>query len=257
MSFLTLPRLHWGDPGALKRALMVHGLGSSAQTCWQVMEAVADNGWSATAVDLRGHGGAPRAKSYRIADFASDLVEVKPEGATTGWDLVIGHSIGAASAVVASTLPATTNAPVWAKKLVLLDPALALDDAMREMVLENQRLGHSEHGIVEVTALYPHWHHLDIELKVHAHRQASLFALEHAVFDNDPWDVTREALMVSVPTLVLGAEEDRGSMFCGEYATDMLAANSHFSYQVIEGAGHSVHRDKPAQTIAAILGWLT
>jgi pimeloyl-ACP methyl ester carboxylesterase len=257
MVALTLPRLHWGDPESPKKALMVHGLGSSAQTCWQVMEALASNGWSATAVDLRGHSVAPRAQSYRIADFASDLIHVTPEGATTGWDLVMGHSIGAASAVVTSTLPPAGHEEVWAKSLVLIDPALALDDAMREMVLENQRLGHREHGIAKVTALNPHWHPLDIELKVHAHRQASLFALEHAVFDNDPWDVTKEALMVSVPTLVLGAEEDRGSMFCGTYATDMLAANAHFSYQVIEGAGHSVHRDKPTQTIAAILGWVT
>jgi pimeloyl-ACP methyl ester carboxylesterase len=36
----------------------------------------------------------------------------------------------------------------------------------------------------------------------------------------------------------------------------MLAANENFSYEAIEGAGHSVHRDKPAETITALLAFL-
>lgn len=250
MSALTLSPLHWGRPSAEKKALMVHGLGSSAATCWRVMEALAEQGWSATAVDLRGHGSSPRASTYAITDFATDLEAATPEGAHT-WDLVIGHSIGAAAAVVASS-----RKPSWAKRLVLIDPALSLDDAVRNQVLENQRLGHLHQSVDDVRALNPLWHPLDWELKVQANRSASLFALEHAVFDNDPWDVTEYAHKVSVPTHVLGAERGLGSMFCGDYATDILAANENFSYEVIEGAGHSVHRDKPAETIAALLAFL-
>ncbi len=70
----------------------------------------------------------------------------------------------------------------------------------------------------------PHWHPLDWELRVQANRSASLFALEHAVFDNNPWNVTDYAKTVTVPTHVLGGEQELGSMFCGDYATDMLAA---------------------------------
>lgn len=250
MSALTLARLHWGRPSAEKKALMVHGLGSSAATCWRVMEALAEQGWSATAVDLRGHGSSPRASTYAITDFATDLEATTPEGAHT-WDLVIGHSIGAAAAVVASG-----RKPSWAKRLVLIDPALALDDSIRNQVLENQRLGHLHQSVDDVRALNPNWHPLDWELKVQANRSASLFALEHAVFDNDPWDVTEYAHRVTVPTHVLGAERGLGSMFCGDYAEAMLAANENFSYEVIQGAGHSVHRDKPAETMAALLAFL-
>jgi pimeloyl-ACP methyl ester carboxylesterase len=250
MSSLSLSRLHWGRPSAENKALMVHGLGSSAATCWRVMEALAEQGWSATAVDLRGHGSSPRASSYAITDFATDLEATTPEGAIT-WDLVIGHSIGAAAAVVASS-----RKPNWAKRLMLIDPALSLDDSVRNQVLDNQRLGHLHQSVDDVRALNPHWHPLDCELKVQANRAASLFALEHAVFDNDPWDVTEYAHKVSVPTHVLGAERGLGSMFCGDYATDMLANNENFSYEVIEGAGHSVHRDKPAETMSALLAFL-
>ena len=230
---------------------MVHGLGSSAQTCWQVMEAFADAGWSATAVDIRGHGVAPRAQSYRIADFAADLVATKPEGAVS-WDVVIGHSIGGASAVLAAHLN-----PSWTKKLVLLDPALELGDATRNQVLENQRLGHLHHGIDEVREANPSWHPLDVELKVQAHKAASLFALEHAVFDNDPWNVTEEATSLTIPTHVIGADPKNGSMFCNDFARTMVEANPHMTYEVIDGAGHSVHRDKSAATIAAILRFVS
>jgi len=250
MTILTLSRLHWGRPSSEKRALMVHGLGSSAATCWQIMEGLAEQGWSGTAVDLRGHGSSPRARSYAISDFATDLEATTPDGATS-WDLVIGHSIGAASAVVASS-----RKPSWARRLVLIDPALSLDDSFRMQILENQRLGHLHQSVDEASALYPAWHPLDCELKVQANRAASLFALEHAVFDNDPWDVTEHAKSVSVPTHVLGGEQGLGSMFYGDYATDILAANENFSYEVIEGAGHSVHRDKPAETMSALLAFL-
>ena len=246
MVALTLPQLHWGHDNASRRALVVHGLGSSAATTWRVSEALAEAGWSATAVDLRGHGSAPRGSTYRIADFAEDLRHTTHDGGGS-WDVVIGHSIGAASAVVSAH-----DEPAWTKRLILLDPALELGDATREQVLENQRQGHLHQGIEEILEANPHWHPLDIELKVQAHRQASLFALEHAVFDNDPWNVTAEATALTVPTHVIGADPSQGSMFCNDYAATMVATNPQMTYEVIEGAGHSVHRDKPRETIEAI-----
>ena len=250
MVALTLPRLHWGPEDSEQKALIVHGLGSSAATTWQLSEALAEAGWFATAVDLRGHGLAPRGTSYRIEDFAEDLAATTPEGGG-GWDVVIGHSIGAASAVFAAH-----RNPSWAQRLILLDPALELGDATREQVLENQRQGHLHQGVEDIREANPHWHPLDMELKVQAHRQASLWALEHAVFDNNPWNVTTEATALSTPTHVIGADPAAGSMFCNDYAKRMVEANPQMTYEVIEGAGHSVHRDKPADTLQAILRYL-
>jgi pimeloyl-ACP methyl ester carboxylesterase len=45
-------------------------------------------------------------------------------------------------------------------------------------------------------------------------------------------------------------------MFCNDYATRMVEANAHMTYVVIEGAGHSVHRDKPRETVDAVLSFL-
>jgi pimeloyl-ACP methyl ester carboxylesterase len=250
MTALTLPRLHWGSPSAARSVLMFHGLGSSAQTCWQVMDALAADGWSATAIDLRGHGSAPRAGTYAIADFAEDLLGTRPHGAAA-WDLVIGHSIGAASAVVASA-----QSPSWTDALVLLDPALQVDDATRQQVLENQRLGHLHQSVDDVAELNPLWHPLDWELKVQANRAASLYALERAVLDNDPWDVTEQAQALVVPTHVLSAPKELGGMFYGDYAENLVAASDYITWEVIDGAGHSLHRDKPQATIQALRAFI-
>ena len=248
---VTLPKLSWGNPQATQHALMIHGLGSSAATCWQAMEALAEEGYHAVAVDLRGHGQAPRTSTYRIADFASDvaLVTPDPEGA---WDVVLGHSIGAASAVVAAS-----EHPQWTKRLVLIDPALDLDDQTRSEVLENQRLGHLVHGVEQVRDLNPHWHPLDVQLKVQANQQASLWALEAAVRDNSPWNVTAHAHSLTLPVHVIGGEENLGSMFYGHEAAAMMAANTSWSYELIPGAGHSVHRDKPEETMESLRRFLS
>ena len=51
---VTLPTLAWGSPHAAKHALLIHGLGSNGALMWRYGVALADAGWHATAVDLRG-----------------------------------------------------------------------------------------------------------------------------------------------------------------------------------------------------------
>ena len=97
---VTLPRLSWGDPASSRRALLVHGLGSNGALMWRYGTALADVGWHAQAVDLRGHGTAPRALDYTIDAYASDVLHTAaPDGEP--WDLVIGHSLGGAAATAA------------------------------------------------------------------------------------------------------------------------------------------------------------
>ena len=67
-------------------------------------------------MDLRGHGYAPRAATYRISDFAADVEATTPAGGGS-WDVVIGHSIGAAAAVVAAH-----NSPQWDQEADLARP---------------------------------------------------------------------------------------------------------------------------------------
>lgn len=72
---------------------LVHGLGASAAT-WEplVDRLVATGRYTVTAVDLRGHGHSARADTYRLEDFADDVVEALP----AGLHGVVGHSLGGA-----------------------------------------------------------------------------------------------------------------------------------------------------------------
>jgi pimeloyl-ACP methyl ester carboxylesterase len=48
--------------------------------------------YTVTTLDLRGHGLSDRANSYRLDEFADDVVDALP----AGLDSVIGHSLGGA-----------------------------------------------------------------------------------------------------------------------------------------------------------------
>lgn len=251
---VTLPRLHWGAPDAERRALLVHGLGSSAATMWQLGEGLAAAGWSATAVDLRGHGSAPRTSTYRIADLAADLLGTRPvdpahddDGA---WDAVLGHSIGGAAAIVAAAI-----APHWARRLVLLDPAVRADAELRQTILTNQLTAHDGATVESVAHANPLWHPATVELRVEAVRQASRFALEHAVLDNPEWDVSREAEQIAVPTLVIAGAAELGGMFAGDHGDALLAANPNLRAVTVD-AGHNAHRDLPEVVLAHALAFL-
>lgn len=214
---------------------------------WRFGVALADAGWHADAVDLRGHGTAPRTLDYTLEAYSSDLVATRPRGGGS-WDLVIGHSLGGA----ASTLAAEGDAS-WTRRLVLIDPALSLTPHDREVVRGSQEDSFADPSAAAVRAAHPHWHEQDVELKSLSARQASRWAVEQTSLQNPEWDVTAAATALTVPTHVIGSDPEVYSIFCGKPAEAVIAANPRMSLSVVRGAGHSPHRDKPEATIAQLM----
>jgi pimeloyl-ACP methyl ester carboxylesterase len=245
---VTLPRIAWGDPGAERHALLIHGLGSNGPLMWLFGTALAEAGWYAVAVDLRGHGLAPRSTDYTLAAYGTDVAHVRREG---GWDLVIGHSLGGASA----TLAQATH-PRWARHLVLVDPAIHLTPEQRAAVQAGNAASFAAPTAEGVRAANPTWHPNDVEAKVTSLRQASTWGTDQTAVQNPDWDVREAFLALTVPTLVLAADPAVNSLFTGPAIDELVAANPHVSVRVIEGAGHSLHRDKPAETLAALFDGL-
>lgn len=240
---LTLPRISWGDPASDRRVLLVHGLGSSAALMWRVGTALADEGWHATAVDLRGHGDAPRALDYSVAAYAADLIATVPEGVGS-WDAVVGHSLGGAASTAAAA-----SAPEWTRRLVLLDPAILVGGRDAAIVRRSQERAFADNRVELVRQEHPHWHPQDWELKVDAVHRASAWAVEQTSAQNTPWDVTADAALLAVPTHVIASDPAVYSIFTGQVAAAVLASNSLVTMSVVEGAGHSLHRDKPEETV--------
>lgn len=246
VSPVTLPRLSWGDPASARHALLAHGLGSTGALMWRFGLALADAGWYAQAIDLRGHGDAPRALDYRVEAYAVDLEHTHPNHAGA-WDLVIGHSLGGTAATLASA-----RHPRWTRRLVLIDPAIHLDDEQRETVRSGQAASFDDPSAESVRRANPHWHPHDVELKVDALRRTSRWAVEQTGVQNGTWDVRDAAAAVTVPAHVIAADPEVDSLFHGETARQVLA-NPCFSLSVVAGAGHSPHRDDPDQTMTRLL----
>jgi pimeloyl-ACP methyl ester carboxylesterase len=240
---LTLPRLSWGDPSSSRHVLLVHGLGSSGALMWRLGDALAADGWRATAIDLRGHGDAPRALDYSVQAYGADLAATRPDGGGP-WDAVVGHSLGGASATVAAA-----SDPDWTRRLVLLDPAILVSGRDATIVRKSQERAFADNRVELVQREHPHWHPQDWELKVDAVHRTSAWAVAQTSVQNTPWDVTAEAAALTVPTHVIGADPAVYSIFTGAVADAVLAANPLITMSVVEGAGHSLHRDRPEDSI--------
>lgn len=248
MSTVELPTLTWGSPSADRVALLVHGLGSDANTMWRIGEHLASEGWCAISVDQRGHGAAPRTTRYRIEDYARDLLAVPTD---RPWDVAIGHSIAGASLVTASTLE-----PGFAERLVLIDPALVTSEDHRAEIHRNQVANHRGNTYEQQAANNPHWHPLDIELSVNAQRVASLFALEHSVLDNPDWDVLDQTAALTVPTLIVQGDPEVLARHSVVHDGVLEAANPLISRTIIPGTGHCPHRDTPEEFCARVSAWI-
>lgn len=239
---LVLPQQGWGDPSSPRRALLVHGLGSTGALMWRFGVELSGRGWFAEAVDLRGHGHAPRALDYTIAAFAADLAACRPHDERP-WDLVIGHSLGGTAAIVAAA-----SAPAWADRLVLIDPAIQLDEPDREQVRESQQRQFDDPSAEAVRAEHPSWHPLDIELKVQSIQQVSRWAVEQTSEQNREWDVRLPALSLDVPIHIIAGDPTVYALFRGGIV-DQLLTRPSITMSVVEGAGHSPHRDAPDETM--------
>ncbi|MDO7883608.1 alpha/beta fold hydrolase [Salinibacterium soli] len=237
---MTLPTVTWGTPGG-PRALLVHGLSSESGSWWHLAPALVEEGWHVTAVDLRGHGAAARADSYALADYAGDLPR-------QGWDLVVGHSLGGASTVLAA------QDAGFARRLVLLDPVLHVPAELWDETIADQ-VSELELTAETIAELKPHWHERDRAAKLEGVRAVHPDAVSRTFTDSGTWDIRSEAEALGVPTLIVSGDPEVYTMLAPETAA-RVAANPRVDYVIVPGTGHSPHRDRPDETMAVIREWL-
>lgn len=239
---VNLRTLRWGHPDA-PRVLLVHGVQSAAGTWWRIADGLARAGLHVIAPDLRGHGGSPSAKRYRLADFVADL-----DGVGREWELVVGHSLGGTLAACA-----VAHRPRFARRAVLLDPVLQLPDDAFESIVAGQLAELAAAEPAAIRLANPGWHPEDVRQKVLAAAACSPHAAEAVLRDNRPWEYRRLVADARTPVTILGGDPRAGAMLDPAVGEALAAANADVDYRLLAGAGHSLHRDQPELVLRALL----
>lgn len=139
------------------------------------------------------------------------------------------------------------------EELILIDPAILVDGRDASIVRRSQERAFGDNRLEVVQEEHPHWHPQDHELKIDAVARGSRWAVEQTSAQNQPWDVRADAARLTVPTHIIGGDPEVYSLFTGDVADEVLAANANITMSIIAGAGHSPHRDKPEDTIHQLL----
>lgn len=229
---VTLATTRWGaGPG---RALLLHGIASGGATWWRLAETLAEDGYEVVAPDLRGHGTSPRTDSYLLADHVADV-----RALGTGWDVVVGHGLGGLLGALAADADRR-----FTRRLVLLDPPLDVPDDRFERV-----------AVQEAGETHTAWDRRDVTAVAAATKAADAAAVA-ATLRNTPWQHTDVITRLVVPTLVLGADPAHGGLFRPRTGVELMIRNPSVRVRVVVGAGHAVHRDRPAAVAEAVRSFL-
>lgn len=240
---MQLATLEWGQQGS--RVLLLHGLTSSARGWWRLGAEMARAGHSVTAPDLRGHGDSPRGGDYLLDSYAADVLALGRE-----WDVVVGHSLGGAIAAIAQTSDRS-----FARRLILEDPLLRLSEPDRFIAEYTKPF--EDPSARTILDQNPRWHPQDARIKSEALEATSPEVVRGTVLENQPWDLAPVAMGLVCPTLLIGADPDRGALVDPALGGEIAAANPQVTFSVLDGAGHSMHRDTYAGFWQALHGYIS
>lgn len=254
--------------------LCMHGFPDTASTWTQLMPRVAALGYRVVAPNMRGYAPTqlPDDDDYRVWTFGQDVLSLI---AALGHEraVIIGHDWGA-SAVYS----AVAQAPEKIDRLIALAipppsslrPTLSNAWAIRHFVsfqLRGRTLArYRRDPLGFLRGIYkrwsPRWEPDDAEFAdvIEAFAQpGSLEAAFHyywTFFKDARSRETRRlnTTRITVPTLLLGGDADILSVDNWEWVG--RAFDAPYEVEIVRGAGHFLHRERPEEVASLICDWL-
>ena len=265
----SLARIVAGPDGA-PTLVLLHGITGSAVSLAEAIDHWVGRGYRVVAVDARGHGLSPRWEPTQLERagevLVEDLIAVLEDLAaasrgraalglpTPPAPVVIGHSMGAATAMVAAG-----RRPDLVTGVVLEDPArfgtrgpgeLLARGAARERARAAEvadlpaAVGRALETMPDAEALPGVWA---------SQRTDPGLLLSGVVTPEIPWDEAMAAL--DVPALLLTGDRP-GSARVGREGLATAARNPRITPVLVPGAGHQVRRSDPEAFYRAVDPWL-
>ncbi|MCX2933927.1 alpha/beta hydrolase [Mycobacterium sp. CVI_P3] len=262
-----------GDPDA-PTVVFLHGGGQTRRSWGRAAAAVADRGWQAITVDLRGHGESDWSADgdYRVVSFAADVLELLRE--LPARPVLVGASLGGFTAM----LLAGELAPAALRALVLVDivPDMDPSGASRIHRFMYDRMESGFESLDEVADMIQ-------EYNPNRRRPADLDGLRANLRHRDgrwywhwdpkfidgtaarpPIEVTEverinsavEAILTAgVPMLLVRGQ--MSDLVTHERAAEFLERFPQIEFVDVAGAGHMVAGDRNDVFAAAVVEFLT
>jgi len=247
-------RIHFertGEGSGKPPMVLVHGITESGAS-WSLIVRELSSDYDVIYYDVRGHGLSDKPSSgYRLEDHEKDLIALIDE---LGLEkpVLMGHSMG--GGIVAQTV---ADHPGLARAVILEDPAFFpqpedLEDVLQLLntFLLSFRNWTKEQLLERAASENPHWTEGEWDSWAESKLQFSPRIIETV---RDLPDVGALLPRIQEPVLLLKADaspEERRKHI--EAASGMREGRLIH----IDGAGHTIHRDKPAETLAAIREFL-
>lgn len=252
-----LTSIQAGPVGA-PQLVLLHGITSSAAANWPSIAHWSQRGWRVIALDARGHGLSPRWQPQQLLragqQLVDDVVEVleylQPTPVSGLKPILIGHSMGAATAaVVAAQRPDLVSA------LVLEDPARYGTRSHSELLRRGQaRANHVNRTLADLPASLvallenagtPGQPSAQEALpSLWASQQLDQSLLGTGVVAPEV-EFTQLMESISLPTLLLTGDRRGEARVGAQLLAQLMEQNPHICGQVMPGAGHQVRRANP------------
>lgn len=261
-----------GDPLA-PAVVFLHGGGQTRRSWGRAAAAVAERGWQAVTVDLRGHGESDWAKDgdYRVTSFAGDVLEVLRQ--LPPRPVLVGASLGGFTAMLLAgeLSPATVRAVVLVDIVPNMDPS----GATRIHGFMNDRMTSGFESLEEVADMIQEYNpnrrrptNLDgLRTNLRRHGDRWYWHWDPKFIDGTsarpPIEVTEVdrlhaavevILRTDVPMLLVRGQ--MSDLVTKERADEFLARFPEIDFVDVRGAGHMVAGDRNDLFAGAVVEFL-